>query len=367
MADAALVEHLFATAAALPVIAIRDGRITRCSQSACDLLPARPGLRFEELFDARSQVKLVAALGARPSSCELQAHLNDSELVLVRLSFVPQPDGEYLVFVTEAGVRHGEQFSSRLLAGNDHLANITRTVALKSAELDAARARFETLAEQREQFISMLAHDVRSALHSVVLNAKVLELTGTEDKIQTQALERIRNSSSHAVELVAKVLAIARTESGRIALDLKSVSLRTLVREIVQIYEPIAAGGGTRLHVNDLGDDPEVAADRVQIGRVLGNVIENALRHTGGTVTIDVGGRTEVARIAVRDGGEAIPPELREHIFERFVQGANKKGSLGLGLYIARGVIEQHQGRIFIEDDARGGTAIVIELPLSPV
>jgi signal transduction histidine kinase len=309
MIDQVLVEHLFSTASALPVLAIHDGRISRCSESAHDLLQAWPNQPLEALFDERSRSKVVAALGPQPSSCEVHAYSSDNELVAIRLSLVPRPNGEHLAFVTEVGLRYGEQFSGRLLEANDHLANLTRDLARKSAELDAACRRFETLAEEREHFISMLAHDVRASLNSVVLSAQLiaLEVADSGTTIQSDAAERIRLASGHAVELVEKVLEIARTEPGHTQLDLRPVSLRTIARELVEIYEPIADRGGVGLRVIELGGNEVVAGDRVRLSQVLGNVIDNALRHSlpGGTVTIELGGRLGVARSSCAIPGRA--------------------------------------------------------------
>src|SRR5690242_8506222 len=119
MTDQALVDLLFAPATALPVLAFCEGRISRCSQAACDLVHAEPNQPLDTLFDERSRVKLVAALGAAPSSCELQAYASDGELVAVRISIVPWANDEYIAFVTHVGIGYGERLSRQLLAAND--------------------------------------------------------------------------------------------------------------------------------------------------------------------------------------------------------------------------------------------------------
>ena len=366
MTDHGLVELLFAPATALAVFTIREGRIVRCSEAARDLFHAEPNQPFGALFDDRSRSKLTAAFRAAPSSCELQVYTGET-LTAVRLSIVPSPGHEHLAFVTQVGAGYTEELARRILAANDHLANLTRDLARQSADLDAARRRFESLAQLREQFISMLAHDVRGGLSAVLLSAEALSrATSTgADSIERRAVERIGRSSRRVLELVDKVLEIARTESGNVELDIHPVSLRTLVHDTIELYEPIAARGGQRLELVDRGGDDVVPGDRVRLGQVVGNIVENALRHSppGGTVTVELTERAGVARVVVRDEGEGIPPEMRERIFERFVQGARTRGSLGLGLFIARQVVEQHHGRLFVDDDVRPGAAFVIELP----
>lgn len=366
MTEPMVVDGLFAPAAALPVFAIREGRIVRCSPAARDLFHAEAGQPFEALFDERSLSKLAAAVRSAPSSCEVQVYTGDT-LTAVRLSIAPGSGDEHLVFVTQVGAGYTEELARRILAANDHLANLTRDLARQSADLDAARRRFESLAELREQFISMLAHDVRGGLSSVLLSAEAVARASARDpsSINHRALERIERSSRRVLDLVEKVLEIARTDSGKIELDVRPVSLRTLVHDTIELYEPIAERSGQRLELVDRGGDDVVPGDRVRLGQVIGNVVENAMRHSprGGTVTVELAERAGVSRVVIRDEGEGIPPELRERIFDRFVQGAQTRGSLGLGLYIARQVVEQHHGRIFVDDEPRRGAAFVIELP----
>ena len=162
------------------------------------------------------------------------------------------------------------------------------------------------------------------------------------------------------MELVEKVLEAARTETGRITLDTQPVSLGAVARDALEIYAPIAERAGISLALVDRLGDAVVAADRIRFGQVVGNLLENAIRHSpsGGTVTVELSATTQAVHLAVRDQGSGIPVELRERLFERFVQGTGPSGSLGLGLYVAHELVKLHAGRILIEDVVPHGAAL---------
>lgn len=364
-----LVELLLDRRVAVPVIVVRDGTIASSNQAARELLDGHVGQAIEALFAADSRGKVTAALAAAPASCEVQARRSGTDPEPVCLAVIPLGPDTRLIVVARIGVQYSEPMAQQLLAVNTHLANLTRELSRQSAEITAARTRFESLADLREQFVSVLAHDVRGALQGIVLSAEVLERAdaSTATAPARQALACIQRSASRVVELVDKVLEAARTETGRITLDLRHVSLGAVARDALEIYAPIADRAGVGLALVDRLGDAVVAADRVRLGQVVGNLLENAIRHSParGTVTVELSATAQTVHLAVRDQGPGIPAELRERLFERFVQGAGSSGSLGLGLYVAHELVKLHAGRILIEDVAPRGVALIVELPRS--
>jgi signal transduction histidine kinase len=345
---------------------IRDRTVVRASQGARDVLHVEPGQPLDPVFDERSRRKLADALRDTPATCELQA-LVKNRLIPVRVAVLPIDGGEHLVLVGRVGVEYAEALTRQLLAANDHLANVTRELGRQTAELDAARRRFEGLAELREHFVSMLAHDVRGALQSVVLANDRLERdfqSGHPGQVMA-LIDRTRHNTRRILELVDKVLEAARTEAGQITIDAKPVALGGVVRDAVETYRSLAESREIELAVVEPSGADVVSGDRVRLGQVAGNLIENAIRHSppGTTVTIETMPRPGAVRVAVRDQGPGIPLALRDRIFERFVQGPDTGGSLGLGLYVARKLVELHHGQIFVESIAPHGAALVIDLP----
>ena len=365
MTDRALLDLLLDDTPGIIALVVRDGRVMRRSKAAGELLRAEHEQPIDRLFDPASRRKLAAAVTASPTSCELQARIAD-ELVAVRVALIPLAPGEHLMLLAQIGADYAEAMTRQLLAANDHLANLTRDLARQSAELDGARRRFESLADMREHFISMLAHDVRGALQSVLLGSEAIERAqGDAPEPVRRSLERIRRSAVRVTELVDKVLEAARTESGRMVLDARPVAMRDVVNDAVELYGPIAERAGLSLELIDHAQADQVSGDRVRLGQVTGNLIENAIRHSprNSTITVELTSDARVIRVAVRDRGPGIPPEVRERIFERFVQGPVSMGSLGLGLYVAHQVVELHHGRIYVEDVVPHGAALIVELP----
>ena len=359
-----LLDLLLDRAPEIMALTLRDSVVVRSSEGARELLHAQPGQSIDPVLDDASRRKLADALTDTPATCELQARIR-GELVPVRVSVLPLGHGEHLLVVARVGIEYAEAMARQLLAANDHLANVTRDLARQAAELDAARRRFESLAELREHFISMLAHDVRGALQSVVLTNDMIERASGDRQVVTRLVERTRHNAERIVGLVDKVLEAARTETGRIEVESKPVAMRAVVHDAIETYGTIADSRGVELAVIEREGADVVSGDRVRLGQVAGNLIENAIRHSpaGGTVTVEVVPGPAVVRVEVRDQGPGIPPALRERVFDRFVQGAGTSGSLGLGLYVARQLIELHHGRIFVEDVVPHGAAMVVELP----
>jgi signal transduction histidine kinase len=369
VSDVDVVGLLLDRRVAIPVIVVRDGTIASRNEAARELLDGDADQPIEALFTTDSRHKVIGALAAAPASCEVQARRSGRDPQAVRLAAVPLGPNACLLLVVQTGVEYSESMAQQLLQANNHLANLTRELSRQSAESDAARTRFESLAELREHFVSMLAHDVRGALQGIVLNTEVIEGADASRTTEpwSKALGRIRRSATRVVELVENILEAARTETGRVILDARPTLIREVAHDAVEIYAPIADRARVGLQIVDRLGDAAVSADRVRLGQVIGNLIENAIRNSpsGGTVTVELSATPRVIRLAVRDQGPGIPVELRERIFERFVQSTGTSGSLGLGLYVAHELVKLHGGRILIEDVVPHGAALIVELPRS--
>jgi signal transduction histidine kinase len=215
-----------------------------------------------------------------------------------------------------------------------------------------------------------MLHDVRSQLGAIKLQAlmmeRLAETMAPEDAVRR--LRMIERNVDRMLEMVTLVLDAARIESGTLEFERAPVSLGGVALEVAESLEPIACHAGIRIEVEPAATLDVVRGDRLRLFQVLTNLTDNALRHSppGSTISIDVvpGVDEDWTRCRVRDQGAGVPPDQREVIFERFRQtsGETGKGAAGLGLYIARQLIELHGGRIWVED-ARPGAAFVVELP----
>jgi len=220
----------------------------------------------------------------------------------------------------------------------------------------------------RKEFLSNVSHELRTPLSSIKLMLEtVLEAPEEEarDLFVPQALAQVDRLTA----LVGQLLEQARAESGQLKLDLRDVDLEEIARPIVASFEQQAFNKGISLELTALRP-VRVEADPARLAQVFVNLIDNALRHTsdGGRIRVELDARDSDAVLRVRDNGEGIPYRDLPHIFERFyvVDRSRTRGSggAGLGLAIAKGIIDAHGGSVSAESMLGRGTSFTIRLPI---
>ena len=241
----------------------------------------------------------------------------------------------------------------------------------RAIEIDLER---RLLSEQRavrarEDLIAVVSHDLRNPLSAILLQAQsMLRPSGSGEEslhLLRAGAERIRRSATHMKALIEDLLDLARLETQRFALHLQSVESRVLLDEALLAASPLAAAKRIAFTV-DLIDSPRLEADPARIFQVLSNLLGNAVKFTpeGGTITVRAARHGDELLITVVDTGPGIAADHLPHVFERYWKGrpASQAGA-GLGLYIARGIVEAHGGRIWAESSA-GGARLIFTLPL---
>jgi light-regulated signal transduction histidine kinase (bacteriophytochrome) len=233
-----------------------------------------------------------------------------------------------------------------------------------SSEQRAVRARDELLA--------VVSHDLQNPLASILLEAKsMLRLTSADDekgpaRLLHESAEGIQESATRMISLTNELLDLASIESHRVQLHLQLVESRKLVEDAPWSASPPAKAKGITLAV-ELMDTPSLNADPERIFRVLSNLLGNAIKFTRdrGTITVRTERRGDDLSIAVADTGPGIAADQLPHVFERYWKGTSTtaRGS-GLGLYIARGIVEAHGGKIWAESSA-AGARFTFTLPLA--
>ncbi|MFE0046604.1 sensor histidine kinase [Streptomyces albireticuli] len=219
------------------------------------------------------------------------------------------------------------------------------------------------------ELIATVAHELRSPLTSVkgftaTLLAKWERFTDDQKRLM---LETVDADADRVTRLIAELLDISRIDSGRLEVRRQPVDVVAAVRRHIQAYT--AAGQPEERFRVEVEDPlPDLWADPDKIDQVLGNLLENAVRHGAGTVTIAVSpaltkARTEGTAVTVSDEGPGIPEESMSRVFTRFWRGS-KRGGTGLGLYIVKGIVEAHGGTITVERAARGGAQFRFTLPV---
>jgi PAS domain S-box-containing protein len=236
----------------------------------------------------------------------------------------------------------------------------------------AARAAAEATAREREEFLSVAAHELRTPITSLKgfteLSLRQLDRQGPLDLPRLRnALQVAHRQADKVAHLIDQLLEISRLRRGKLVLDRAPADLVELVQETVN-----AAQVHTRQHTLTVQAPPDLIAsvDAVRLEQVLTNLLDNAIKFSphGGAIEVEVARPEEqTARISVRDHGLGIPVEERPHIFEQFHQGhaLDHRSGLGLGLYISHQIVARHGGQLLAEFPEDGGTRFVLLLPLA--
>jgi signal transduction histidine kinase len=254
--------------------------------------------------------------------------------------------------------------------GRDELAVLSRTFNEMAGQLQAARHKQSEMESSRRELIAWVSHDLQTPLASIRAMVEALADGVVEEPDSVQRyLRTVQREIQELSLLIDDLFQLAQLDAGGLVLDQQFDSLSDLVSDTLESFSEMAAQREISLNGQvEPGIDP-VRMDSKRIGRVLNNLIKNALHHTppGGEVHVQVLRQAEQVKITVRDSGPGIPVEDRDQIFERFYRGEKSRnrqtGGAGLGLAIARGIIEAHGGQISVESQPGQGATFCFSLP----
>ncbi len=255
------------------------------------------------------------------------------------------------------------------VTGNDEMADLARTFNEMALQLETADQKQRDLDALRRDLIAWAGHDLRTPLASIraiveALADGVVEDPGTVARYLHTAQREIR-SLSH---LIDDLFELAQLEAGGLRLELQYNSISDLISDTMESFSELASRGGVTLDGSAAPDVDPVLMDAQLIGRVLTNLLGNAVRHTppGGVVQLRVAPGEDCIRVQICDTGEGIDAADLPHVFERFYRGEKSRsratGGAGLGLAIARGIVEAHGGRIGVESVPGQGTCFFFTL-----
>jgi PAS domain S-box-containing protein len=240
----------------------------------------------------------------------------------------------------------------------------------RAAELE--RARLYSDAQQairaRDDVLSIVSHDLRNPLSVIGMCASAIEdmLSDPSPGI-SEMVATIQSSADWMNRLIEDLLDVTRVEAGRLQLDRKPEDLVRVIAEAVTMFEPALAEKSIALREEIPEYLPPASIDASRIIQVLQNLVSNAVKFTspGGEIAIQATARNGEAMIAVRDTGVGIPEQDLPRLFDRFWQATgSRRGGAGLGLAIAKGIIEAHGGRIWVESEVGRGSTFTFALPI---
>jgi two-component system phosphate regulon sensor histidine kinase PhoR len=223
----------------------------------------------------------------------------------------------------------------------------------------------------RREFIANISHELKTPLASIKAIVETLQDGAIEDKeVARDFLSKIDNEVNSMIEMVNDLLELSRIEMGKAELKLEQVNLNALVRETILRLAPLAERKQILVTSEPALGLPPVTADKYMVGEVVTNILQNAIKFTppGGRVRVFSRLEGDNAAVSISDTGIGIGPEDMPHIFERFYKADKARHSegSGLGLSIARHIIQVHGGRIWVESELGKGSIFSFTLPLNP-
>jgi signal transduction histidine kinase len=251
------------------------------------------------------------------------------------------------------------------------LAQATATALHRARSYDAElekRRHGELLAHAREDVLGVVAHDLRNPLSLIVTTTELLQEEDLDPPRRTQILDIARRAGKQMNRLIEDLLDTVQLESGRFSLVTEDVAVASIFRQAEETFRPLADKRRIRLTCMAPHESVNVRADPLRVSQVLGNLLGNALKFTpeNGDVIFHAAPKGREVVFHVSDTGPGIPPEQIEHLFEQFWQARrNDKRGVGLGLTIAKGIVEAHGGKIWCESVVGGGSTFSFTLPAS--
>jgi len=272
-----------------------------------------------------------------------------------------------------------------------HAQNLVESLERKVRELRAANKRLMELDSLKSDFIVLVSHELRTPLTLVSGYSHLLaeQVANKNDLVPAQTIagiaEGLQSGVARMQDVINEIISVVRISSGTLDLSLGPVRLTKVIADMQKTYGETCRKRNLKLNVGDFSNLPLIQGDGRRIQAAVEHVVGNAVKYTpdGGEITIighDVQGKA--VDIVISDTGIGIPLEEQRHIFEQFYtlgaiqhhstsKSAFQGGGLGLGLAIAKGIVEAHNGRIWVESERRDpetlpGSTFHILLPLSP-
>lgn len=280
-----------------------------------------------------------------------------------------------------------ENFQCHLASGgSDEIARVENSFDEMAARLEEMTTRFNELDNLKSEFVSSVSHELRTPLTTIKTLTRLLLREDLSEEKRREYLQTISVECDRQIDFVLNLLDLSRLEGGVFRLSPRYFDCHEVILSCVKAASNAAEKRGHSLRIKSSAKTPEVFADPKALRRVIGNLIENSIKYTpdGGKIVLNAEVENEFALITVEDNGQGIPFEDLPILFDKFYRGRPAPQSaamgnattdadffedadvsgVGLGLYLAKNVIEKMDGRIEVETEVGSGTTFTIYLPL---
>ena len=255
-----------------------------------------------------------------------------------------------------------------VLAATLLLSLIEARGAARAAKMQASLTKAAESSRAKDEFLAMLGHELRNPLASISNAVHLLQHASADDKHRQFAQDVIARQSQHLTRIVDDLLDVGRALTGKMMLHRQPLDLHAAVSDAIRTLDAAGATAGRRVALE--GASVWVDADRTRIEQVVNNLVSNAAQHTtaGGRIALRVGAVAGSAELTVSDDGVGMDAEIAARVFDLFFQGhqgpERKRGGLGIGLTLARRIVELHGGAIEVASEGVGrGTTFTFRLP----
>lgn len=280
-----------------------------------------------------------------------------------------EPDELQLLYANKETAVVADAFAA--MAGRlDELYNgLEHKVAQRTEQLQAANVSLERASRMQSEFLTMISHEFRTPLTSIITFTELLldSAAGQINQEQREYLTDVLESSQRLLQMINDLLDLSRLEAGKIKLFREALDISELARHAERTVRPLAERKGQVLEVRIPRDLPLVDADPLRVTQVVLNLLGNAIKFTPeqGRITITAEPIGDQMQVSVSDTGIGVAPGDQERIFEKFNQtGRPRPEGTGLGLPLARSLVELHGGRIWVESALGEGSTFRFTLPL---
>lgn len=273
-----------------------------------------------------------------------------------------------LAFYFTAPVNFDHEYRELLVSvAQDCAQALDRARLYEAAE--QARSEAEAANRLKDEFVSIVSHELRTPLNAILGWTAMLRQGDPDRTLTARALQSVHDNAARQARLIDELLDFSKVSSGHVTLAREPVDIRHVLRGVVEALIPQAVARGVTLELSPV-PPTEVTGDQPRLEQVFFNLLGNALKFTpeGGRVFVTVRASGEMTEVRVADTGLGIEPEFLPYVFDRFRQSddtaGREFGGLGLGLSIARQLVEAHGGSIQVESEGRGkGAIFTVHLP----
>jgi signal transduction histidine kinase len=299
---------------------------------------------------------LMPGMDGYQVASELKRNPMTRHIPLIMMSALDDRDSRMLGYTAGA-----ENFMTKPVDRAELCVRVRNMLRLKTTADEAV--------SHRDAAMSMVSHELRNMLHSIVLNAALLgERAATTDTTGHAAVitKRIRNSTQRMNRLIDDLVDVVSLDAGKMSIKPVRGDVFTLVLDAVEAASATAAGKEVGLTCSTAPTTLMARIDRARINQVLANLLGNAIKFTpaGGAITVSAVSDGHEVTCTVGDTGPGIPADMIDSIFARFTQvEANAHAGLGLGLHIAKCIVESHGGRIWVDSQLGHGCAFHFTIP----